>query len=318
MVGDVHATAPPVLIRCIAVVLGTLMVAAAMRPLARGRSGAAPRSTLGRHLLVLAWIARRTGILRRRSDAELLPTRMALAPDSWPARWVARALESGQAREAATAAATPDLGDLIAGVRLLAGTIAIAPLLLASLVIGAAELSLGLAAFVAAALIPDLTLALAARRAVRSGERDAAAVVDMLAATTSAGLTLPEAMVMTAGHAPPAAAAVLRAAAVRGAIGEEPRDALSIETRRYGVQHLTDVAQAVERHRRLGVPLGAELVTIADRLRAEQRARALQRAAKRGPLGTLIVVLVIAPLCLAAVIACLVGGLIVGGGLSSH
>jgi hypothetical protein len=122
-------------------------------------------------------------------------------------------------------------------------------------------------------------------------------------------------MVLTAGHAPPAAGAALRSAAVRRALGEEPRLAISTEAQRFGVAALTDVADAVERQRRLGVRLGPELGQIAARLRAEQRAKALQRAARRGPLGTLLVALVIAPICLAAVIACLVGGLVVSGGL---
>jgi hypothetical protein len=84
------------------------------------------------------------------------------------------------------------------------------------------------------------------------------------------------------------------------------------------VAALADVADAVERQSRLGVQLGPELRQIAARLRSEQRASALQRAARRGPLGTLVVALVIAPVCLASVIACLIGGLIASGGLGVH
>ena len=98
-------------------------------------------------------------------------------------------------------------------------------------------------------------------------------------------------------------------------MGEEPCQALTTEAHRYGLGMLGDVAQAVERQRRLGVALGDELSRIATRMRAEQRAAALRRAARRGPLGTLVVALVIAPTCLVAVIACLVGGLLQGGAL---
>jgi Type II secretion system (T2SS), protein F len=110
-------------------------------------------------------------------------------------------------------------------------------------------------------------------------------------------------------------AAALRAAAVRVATGVEPRSALTREAERFHLPVLVDVGDAVDRHRRLGTPLPPALHRIAARQRADDRARLLERAARRGPLATLVVALVIAPVCLAALTACMIGGLVESGSL---
>jgi hypothetical protein len=301
------------------VVAGTFLVLQGVR-LGFRRPGpepaVGPSQLAGRVLLAAGRLARGVPLLRRADDRMSTATSIAVAPECWPARWVAAGLAAWRARPAD--GPPPPLADLVSGLRLLsaavwAATVAGCAALLAG---GAAGTLLGLTVGLAlGAFLPDAVLAAAVRRERRAGEKDAAAAVDLLAATASAGLSLPEAMVLTAAHAPPAIAAVLRAAAVRRAMGEDPRAALAGEAARFGIPVLGDVAQAVERQRRLGVPLGPELRQIATRLRADQRARTLERAARRGPVGTLLVALLIAPLCLAAVIACLVGGLVEGGGL---
>jgi hypothetical protein len=321
-------TGLPAAIRFVLVVLGALLLGSAVRQWLRLRSAgtdATPSPPLsGRALLTACAVARRLPVLSRRSDPVVLATRLALAPDCLAARWIAHGLAAWQRRAAASAAdpgPPPPLGTLAAGVRLLCGLLALAlPLATLGFLIagGTAAAVLGLAGFAAGAVLPDAVLSMAACRGTGAGMSGAAAAVDLLAATASAGLSLPEAMVLTAGHAPPAVAAVLRAAAVRRAMGEDPGRALHAEAIRFGVPLLGDVAQAVERQRRLGVPLGPELAGIATRLRSEQRARALQRAARRAPLGTLVVALVVAPTCVAAVIACVIGGVLQSGTLGLH
>jgi hypothetical protein len=308
----------PLMVRVIAMVLGILLIATGARLAFRRMPAPRRASRWGSAVLTATCFARRISVLQRPIDRELVPTRLGVAPDCWAARWVAAALQSWPARPHLVS--PPELGAVAAGVRLLCGLVGgvIGALVGALLLRALGSVALGIVLFAIGAALPDLALAAAARREARRAQTDAAAVVDMLAATASAGLSLPEAMVLTAGHAPPAAGAALRAAAIRRAMGEDARVALSTETRRFGVPALADVADAVERQRRLGVQLGPELGQIAERLRAEQRSRALQRAARRGPLGTLIVALVIAPMCLAAVVACLVGGLVVSGGLGAH
>jgi len=179
--------------------------------------------------------------------------------------------------------------------------------------VGGAIAAVGAAAL--GARLPDMVLAGSARKALRSAGRDAAAAIDVLAAAVSAGVPLHDALELTAGHAPPPVAAALRAAALMRLTGADPRDALTAEGERFHIAALADVGDAVERQRRLGTPLAAELRRIATRLRAEERAAILEHAARRGPLGTLVVALVIAPVCLAALTACVVGGLVESGGL---
>ncbi|HXA27255.1 MAG TPA: type II secretion system F family protein [Candidatus Angelobacter sp.] len=268
--------------------------------------------------MIAANIAAPMRPLHRPTDPARIPTQLALAPRSWAARCVASTTRAWQSHPQQSS--LPDLLSVIAGIRLVCILALAAPTIPACFVLlglpgaaAAGALSAGLGR-----ILPDLRLAIAARAARHDGARDAAAAIDLLAATATAGLTLPEAMVLTAGHAPPAIAAALRAAAVRRAMGEEARVALAEETQRFGAGGLAVIAQAVERQRRLGVPLGPELAQLGARLRAEERTTALQRAARRGPIGTLLIALVIAPICIAAVVACVVGGLIQGGTLAAH
>lgn len=313
--------APPAPTGTAVVAVGAVLVLVAARMLLLRRPSAARTPLLGRLLLRLMWLVTRLDVLRRSGDSETLTARLAVAPTSWPARCVASALSVHGAavqRDASCDPHPPPLADLVAAVRLLLAVALAAPTAVVASVVAGPPQALIAAASVAfiASRLPDLVLRAAARRAAQTAVDDTAATVDLLAATASAGLALPEAMVLTAGHAPPALAAVLQAAAVRRAIGEEPHTALAAEARRYCVPRLADVGQALERQRRLGVPLGDELARIAAQLRTDHRATALRRAARRGPLGTLVVALVVAPVCVAAVVACLIGGLLQSGPLT--
>ncbi|HEV7677296.1 MAG TPA: type II secretion system F family protein [Candidatus Dormibacteraeota bacterium] len=313
------ATSPATALRSLCVVLGALLVVRALsiamrggRSVSRNDETSRPlRHLAGRLVAAAAHLGTRCAPLHRAGDATTLPSRLAAAPASWPAGWVGAGLAAARGRHPVAG-----LSGLMCGVRLLcAVALAVLCTLPAILLAGTAALAVAPVAAVGGAALPDIVLARAARKESLTGEGMVAAAVDLLAATTSAGLTLPAAMELTAGHAPPAVAAALHAAAVRRASGEEPTSALTVEAARFRIPALADVGLAVERQRRLGTPLGPELGHIAARLRADHRARAMERITRRVPVATLIVALVIAPICLAALIACLVGGIVQGGTL---
>ena len=253
-------------------------------------------------------VSRCVECLGRASDQSMLATRLAAAPRCWPSRMVAAGARHGPR--------VAGLTDVMPGVRLTTSLLCAAAAGSTYVLVGPVGAAVAVACGAAlGAALPDVVLVRAARRARSSGGRDSAAAVDVLAAAVGSGMGLREALELTAGHASPVVAAALRAAAVRTSTGGEPRAALTVEGTRFGVPVLADVGAAVDRQRRLGAALGPELQTIAARLRSEERARILETAARRGPLGTLVVALVIAPVCLAALTACLVGGLVEGGGL---
>jgi Flp pilus assembly protein TadB len=291
-------------------IVGALLIAATFRGWGeRGSSRSARTPPPSAVVRCSVRVCRRTGMLRRSSDATLA-TRLAAAPRCWPARAVALAIRDAPAEPPELASAMPGVRLVCAAVLGLAagGTLRLTgPVAASTLALGAAW---------AGVWLPDVVLARAARRAFRSADRDATAAVDVLAAAVSAGVPLHDAFELTAGHSPPPVAASLRAAALSRLTGAEPRAALAAEAERFHVPVLTEVGEAVDRQRRLGTPLAFELRRIAARRRAEDRARLLEHAARRGPLGTLVVALVIAPVCLAALTACLVGGLIESGGLA--
>ena len=290
------------------VLLGTLLTLQAARMLAAKR-----RHFPLRFGSAIVWcsvrICRRTGLLVRDDDRQHLSTRLAAAPSCWPARAVATVAGRPTRPDVA-------LSDIMPGVRLATG-IALAGVTASTAVaIGpaGAAVAAGGAALIGA-VAPDVVLRRAARVATRAARDNAAVALDILSAAVSAGMPLRDSLELTAGHAPPALAAALRATAVRAGAGLDVRAAFAAEGERFGIPALADVGDAVDRQRRLGTLLGPELAHLAARLRAEERARLAEHAARRGPLATLVVALVIAPACVAALTACLIGGVIEGGTL---
>jgi Flp pilus assembly protein TadB len=305
---------PPSAVRIGLVATGVVLLVYAARNLLAGRRSPGDRVREGQRGMsgavvgCAARLARRAAWLRRDGDASVLLVRVAMAPQSWPARIVAAGARH-QSWEA-------ELAEAMSGVRLLTALVGAVAGGTAYPLLGAAGVPLALVCgAVLGRALPDLVLAHAARMAQTSAAHNAATAIDVLAAAVGSGMGLGEALELTAGHAPPAVAAALRAAAVRTSTGADARAALTVEGTRYRVPALADVGAAVDRQRRLGAALGPELRTIAARLRSEERARIREAAARRGPLGTLVVALVIAPVCLAALTACLVGGLVESGGL---
>ena len=240
------------------------------------------------------------------SRDEMVSVWIAAAPRCWPARLVAAAVRS-------RSEAPPQLARLVDAVRLLTGgtvaTVALATMLLTGGTLAVALVSAAAVGAMAARL-PLLVLRRAARRAIHDAEPDIPTSVELLAGAVAAGLPLDRALATAASHAPPPIAAAFRAAALRRAAGDDPSAAFGAEARRWTLPALADVGRAVARQQRLGAPLHAELWTLAAGLRAECRARALERSARRGPLATLVVATVIAPVCVAALAACVLGGLV--------
>jgi len=300
--------------------VGTLLLLHGLRATGGGRTRIHPqRNLVGRWLGFCAGLAARFGWRPGEGREDQVARRLAMAPTCWPARLVARSLARahGPAGSRESGAA---FGSLAALVHALQPNVSLG-LASAGLVPLAVATSLPLAALVGMAsgavgwVLPDLVLRHAASRAGRDLPRRAAGVIDVLAAGAAAGLPLPSALEFTAHHAPAPAAAALRGAAARCATGASPADGLAEEGSRFGLPVLRDVGEAVDRHARLGTTLAPQLRRIAARTRSEARSHLLEKAARRGPLATLVVALVIAPICLAALTACLVGGLVQGGTL---
>lgn len=302
-------------------VAGGLLMLQALRIAARRPADHAParrhasrRATL--LALVVAVVARalaRANVGGEQADATAA-IRLSLAPRVWPARLVATAAQQQQRRPAHAALS---LGELLHGLQATVGLLgAAAAFAVADKASGAAiGIVVAAALGAVAAALPVIILAGAARHARRLAVLHAPAVLDTLAAASAAGLGLHAALQAVAALSHPGAGAPLRAAAVRCSTGESPEAALAEEARRFALPALADAATAVDRHRRLGVALAPELRQLAAASRAEARSRLLEKAARRGPLGTLVVALVIAPICLAALTTCLVGGLVEGGSL---
>ncbi len=315
-------TAAPLPLRAASVFLGTVLLVQAVRI---GRQPAGSAHTTGRLVRCAAVVSRRHGWSRSRGGPDGLAVRLALAPRCWVARAVAVGARAGSGEPASSApefsasAVRLQLVDLAAGVRLLCAMAAacLCGCGMALVSLAAAPIGVMLGA-VAGWTFPGLNLRCAARAALSGTNRHTALAVDLLAAALSAGMALRDSLELTATHAPPTTAAALRAAAVRLTTGSDPRTALAAEADRFHLPVLLDVGDAVDRHHRLGVPLAPELHRIAARQRADDRARVLEHAARRGPLATLIVAVVIAPVCLAALVACVVGGLVQTGGLGFH
>lgn len=296
--------------RLLCVITGAMLVSWAPR-VGSARGGALQPSTTSRLAGAVVRcsvrVSHRAGLLQHHSDASTVPTRLAAAPRSWPAR----AVTLGACGDTiAPLSSTMPGVRLISSVTCAAAGVTSVPLvgLIAGTAVVAAAAAMG-------ARLPDRVLARSTRRAMRSGRSHSATAVDLVAAATSAGVPLHDALELAAAHAPPPVAAALRATALSRVTGTDPKSALAAEAERFQLPVLAEIGDAVERQRRFGAPLADELRRIAARLRAEERAHALERAARRGPLATLIVALVIAPICLVALTACVVGGIVESGTL---
>lgn len=262
-----------------------------------------------------ARLARILVALRGPADATVQATiagHLAAAPGCWPARWVSAAA-------VADGSGSLSLADLLRGVQAMLGvSLSLAAVAVLLPVLGpAAAVPAGCAAIAGCATC-RLALARAAQTANEAARDDIAGCLDLVAASTAAGLPGPAALRHAAAHAAPPLAAALRRVSARRETGIPSAAAWSVEARDLRMPAFADVAEAVERHETTGAPLSAELRRIAARSRSEGRAELTEKAARRGPLATVLVAVVIAPLCVATLVACLVGGLLQGGSPALH
>lgn len=261
---------------------------------------------------LVASLARVSIVIRGHPDAwtsASIASHLAAAPGCWPAHWVSAAALADRA-------GSRSLADLLRGVQATVGvslfvavTAALVP------VLGPASPLAGACAAVAGSAACRLALARAARRADHAAGDGIAGSLDLLAAATAAGLPGPMALHHAAANAPPALAAALRRVSARRDTGLSSAAAWLAEAHALRLPALADVAEAAERHETTGAPLAAELRRIATRSRSDARAALTEKAARRGPIGTVVVAVVIAPLSVATLVACLVGGLVEGGTL---
>jgi hypothetical protein len=304
--------------------VGALLTLWSVRTVLQSQSAATEGGRAARALGALVWLSARCcarlGVLAGRADPTSMHVRLAVAPRSAVARMVVAGSRAAMRRAlkgrgpGVLLPLPPPIAEVLPGVRAVAAvatTIFLAPTV-ALLDPLAAVLVLAMGSVVGTRL-PELVLSRAAHQAIRVGADGSAAALELLTAQVAIGVPLQAALERTATHAPAAVAAALRAAALRASAGTDPAGALAGEGERHGIHALRDVGGAVDRARRLGAPLAVELRRITAGLRAEERARLGARAARRGPLATLVVALVIAPLCVAGLVACLVGGLLEGG-----
>jgi tight adherence protein C len=140
----------------------------------------------------------------------------------------------------------------------------------------------GLAAFKA----PDLALARIAKRRRASIDARLPELLELLVATTEAGLSLPVAFRRTAEVIPGPLGEELRVGVAQLDLGVPWRRVLEDLADRTSLPWLRRLVSALGRSHRLGAPVGNSLKSLADDLRSERRARA-EELARRAPVKML-------------------------------
>jgi Flp pilus assembly protein TadB len=164
----------------------------------------------------------------------------------------------------------------------------------------------------AAAGLPGLAVAQAARHGAAAAAAALPLALELVAAVLRAGLPVDRALAVAAGCAHPSLAPLLtRASAAGGSVAS----ALSEAAEASGVEGLATVAALIDRRQRLGLPLAPQLLAVADTARARVRAETLARAARRGPLASLITATVVAPACALGLLCVVLAGLLTDGRL---
>lgn len=199
------------------------------------------------------------------------------------------------------------------GLRLVGACLGIVTTMVVALLVGATALPLGPPLISCGALAPDALIAAAARRAEESVRRVLPEILDLLAAAARAGLSLEQSLGLAAQHCDEPLAGLIRRVAARQGAGQGAATALRVEADRTRVDGLMSLAAVVERNHQLGLPLEAPLSHLAAAARAEAHAAALARAGRAVPLAGVLTAVVIAPACVAALAAPVIGGILGGG-----
>ena len=254
-------------------------------------------------LAAAAWRAdggeERIGVRPRRSSLALLAALGRLPARVLPAA-ILRPAEGGLADRAHAGIAAAD----VPAAR--AGSVTVFAVLAA---VGFVSLGGLVGAVAAVALVgfgwayPDAVLRSAAGRRARRIDREAPALLDLVAAGVEAGLPLAAAVDGAAAAAGGELAAEVHRSRRAVDLGrpwhEEMRD-LGVRT---GAPALAALGLAVRLSERLGVPLAAALRDQADRSRAQESRAVRERAARAGPRVLLVVVFVLVPAALLPVLA---------------
>jgi tight adherence protein C len=185
-------------------------------------------------------------------------------------------------------AAATDSADEVLGLKLLASTVVAALFLTLGIAAdsSAAILALCIPIAVAALRAPDFLLARRARARQRRIAVQVADLAELLVATTGAGLNPPLAFRRSAEVLDGALGEELRVA-VRGLdLGATWRSVLDDLALRTGDPSLQRLVRAMGRSQRLGTPLASALRTVAEDLRNERQARA-EETARRAPVKML-------------------------------
>jgi tight adherence protein C len=163
--------------------------------------------------------------------------------------------------------------DEIAGAKVAA--LASAPV---SVVIPAPLSLIGLLIALVAFRLPDIALSRAARRWQREASGEVPLFLDLLAVTTSAGLTPQVAVRVAAEQVRGPLGDELRRALALTDLGRRWRDELAAVAERLGLPDLRRAVALVRRTETLGASTAGEIARLAADVRSERRARAGERA----------------------------------------
>jgi tight adherence protein C len=173
----------------------------------------------------------------------------------------------------------------------------------------------GLPAF--GALYPDIWLRTESRRRAERIERRAPLVLDLVAATVTAGIDLDTALRGATAACSEPLRAELQLVAANIDLGRPRREELRASALRTGSPSLAGLALAVSLSDRLGAPLAETLEAQARRARIERGRAVQERAAAAGPKVLVVVVFVLVPAALVplvAAVALTVAGAVGGSG----
>jgi Flp pilus assembly protein TadB len=217
------------------------------------------------------------------------------------------------ARGAMSASTAGEGVELLAGARVLGLAAGAVTALIATAALGVAGAIVGCGVAALAAMLPDLLLAHHARHRRSRVAAALPACLDLLAVALDAGLPLEAAVSRCAGHGG-ALDSLLARVAARVRAGSPPAHACDAEAAATGIPQLAAVGALLRRHHALGLELPAPLRQLADNARLQRQVALQERTARRAPMAALVTALLIAPSCLLALAALLVGGLVAGGG----
>jgi Flp pilus assembly protein TadB len=248
-------------------------------------------------------VRRLCGCAARPGDAALSARALLLAPRSGSVRLLMAVARGGR------------VGSALAAVRVLA-TLAGALGCLAATVVGGPQLLIAaLPVCWGGVCVPGLAVGHAARQGAAAAAAALPLALELVAAALRAGLPIDRALAVAAGCVHPSLATLLSRASAASAGGGSVAAALGEAAETSGVDGLATVAALIDRRQRLGLPLAPQLLAVAGTARARARAETLARAARRGPLASLITATVVAPACALGLLCVVLAGLLTDGRL---